>query len=570
MKHFLRLFLCLALPAWAADPAQPEAASGFASRPVASAAHAMAATANGHATDAALAILREGGNAMDAAIAAQWVLNLVEPQSAGLGGGGFLLHYAAANGRIDAWDGRETAPAAASQALLQRADGSPASFAEVMASGRSVGTPGLLPLLAAAHRAHGRLPWPRLVAPAIALAEQGFPVSPRLRELLRGDPYLRRDAAARRLYYSAEGEPLAVGTTLRNPELATSLRRVAQAGERALHDGPLAEALVATVQAQGGRLSLQDLRDYQPQRRAALCGAYRAWRVCGMPPPSAGGVGVLQLLGLLERVPLQPPATRTVEGGHGFTQAGRLVYADRAQYIADPAFVSVPVELLLAPDYLARRARLIDPLRDAGPQPAGVLPGLTLGAADASLEVPATSHLSIVDAEGNAVALTASIESAFGSRIQVGGFLLNNQLTDFSLLAEREGRPVANRIAPGKRPMSSMAPTLVFAADGRLQLVLGASGGSRIINYVARTLSLLLDDGMAPEAALAVPHLGNRNGATELEARGDTHALREALEQRGHRVQQVDMTSGLHLIQRTADGWLGAADPRREGTARGY
>ncbi len=576
-----RFLLLLCVWAWAAtawaQPEQPEAASDFAPRPAVASAGFMVVTANVYATDAAAEILQLGGNALDAAIAAQWVLNLVEPQSSGIGGGGFMLHWDATRRLVSAWDGRETAPRAASAVpgdtashnFARRADGSLMKFSELLATGRAVGVPGLVAMLEAAHRRHGKLTWERLFRPAIRLAENGFAISPRLHLLLRDDLLLRRDAAARALYFQQNGEARPVGATLRNPELAATLRSIATGGAAALHGGEAADRIAATIAQRGGTLTAADMHDYRPRQRHAVCGPYRRWRICGMPPPSSGGIGVLQLLGLLDRSRLPVSGPASPDGAHLFAEAGRLAYADRARYLADPDFVSVPQRALLAPEYLDRRARLIDPRRSMGIAAPGVLPQRRSWIDDDAPELPATTHVSIVDRAGNAVALTSSIESAFGSRIQVDGFLLNNQLTDFSLTAERDGKLVPNRLEPGKRPLSSMAPTLVFDASGRLYAVLGSPGGGRIINYVARTLVALLDGGQDPAAAVSLPHVGNRNGTTEIELGRVPEALALELERRGHTVQRTDMTSGLHLIVRGGNGWVGAVDPRREGVARG-
>jgi gamma-glutamyltranspeptidase/glutathione hydrolase len=548
---------------------QPEGASGFTLRPSVAGRRHMAVTANPHATDAALEVLQLGGNALDAAIAAQWVLNVVEPQSSGMGGGTFLLHWDATARRIHAWDGRETAPRAIAPDFGRRSDGSTVPFFEILASGKAVGVPGLVATLEAAHRKHGKLKWERLLAPAIRLADNGFPISPRLYVLLRDDPVLRRESAAFALYYQTTGEPNATGSLLRNPELAAMFRRLASEGSTALHRGEVAEEISAAVRRRGGDLSPDELRDYRPREREAVCGRYRRWRVCGMPPPSSGGIAVLQILGILERSGLSPGGPERTDVAHRFAEAGRLAYADRARYLADPDFVLVPRRELLAPDYLQQRARLIDPHRAMGMALPGELASGHSQADGDSPELPATTHLSVVDRDGNAVALTSSIESVFGSRIQVAGFLLNNQLTDFSLAPGRDGKPVANRAEPGKRPMSSMSPTFVFDDTGRLHAVLGSPGGSRIINYVARSLLAVLDGGMDPAAVLNLGHVGNRNGATEVELGRVSPDLVSELERRGHTVQSLDMTSGLHLIVRRKNAWVGAADPRREGVARG-
>jgi gamma-glutamyltranspeptidase/glutathione hydrolase len=568
-----RFFVVLAISAGAATACaqteQPEAASDFVPRPAVRSAGFMAVTANVYATDAAVEILQLGGNALDAAIAAQWVLNLVEPQSSGMGGGGFMLHWDAVRRRVSAWDGRETAPRAASADFLQRADGSLAALSEVLATGNAVGVPGLVAMLEAAHRRHGKLKWERLFRPAIRLAENGFAISPRLYLLLRDDTLLRRDAAARALYFEESGEAKRPGEILRNPELAATLRDIATTGADALHRGAGADRITTAVGQRGGTLTAADMRAYQAKQRDAVCGLYRRWRICGMPPPSSGGIGVLQLLGLLERSGLPPGDPALPDAAHLFAEAGRLIYADRARYLADPDFVSVPQGALLEPGYLKLRAGLMDPGRSMGVAAPGDLPSRHSQADDDAPELPATTHVSIVDRAGNAVALTSSIESAFGSRIQVGGFLLNNQLTDFSFSAERDGKSVANRLEPGKRPLSSMAPTIVFDAGGRLYAVLGSPGGSRIINYVVRALVALLDGQQDPAASVSLPHVGNRNGVTEIERGRAPETLARELERRGHTVQRTDMTSGLHLIVRVGDGWMGAVDPRREGVARG-
>jgi len=556
-----------AVAAGAAGSAQPEAATG---RQVATEVYArrhLAVTANPHASEAARAMLRAGGSAVDAAIAAQMALNVVEPQSSGLGGGGFLLVYQAGTRRMAAFDGREVAPAGADPRMFLDEQGQPRPFREMVASGRSVGVPGILAMLALAHDEHGRLPWKRLFEPAITLAEEGFAVSPRLHDLLQADPDLRKDAGARALFYTPDGEALAVGARLRNPALAATLRRVAEQGPAAFYQGELARAMVAAVAAhpRPGSLSEADLVAYRPLKREALCGPYRSYRVCGFPPPSSGATTVLATLGILSRFDLAQLRPGSAFATHLFAEAGRMAYADRDRYLADPAYAEVPVAGLLTSGYLAARAaqiRLDASMVKAAPgQPRRWTARAT---AEAALERPATSHLSIVDRWGNAAALTTSIEDAFGSRILVEGFLLNNQLTDFSFRPEGVNAP-----APGKRPRSSMAPTLVFDRGGRLVAVLGSPGGSRIPNYVSQTLVGLLDWSMSPAEAVSQPHVGSRNGATELEAGTAAEATRPFLEALGHPVKVEDMTSGLSLIRRAPGGWIGAADPRREGAAAG-
>ncbi len=569
------LLLSLALPSFAQDQA-PEPPSGRqASRSAVDFSRHGVAAAHPLAAEAGLAILESGGNAVDAAIAVQFVLGLVEPQSSGLGGGGFALVHDARTGRSTSFDGRETAPAAARPERFLAADGRPMPFREAVLSGRSIGVPGLLPMLETMHRAHGRLPWARLAEPAIRLAEEGFPVSARLHALLKAERFLKDDPAARAYFYDAAGEPWPIGHRLKNPAYAATLRAVAEQGAKALSEGPIAKDLIAAVQrgaseAARGDLTLADLASYRVLERPVLCGPYRGWRICGMGPPSSGGLAVLQILAVLEPHSLDKLAPDSLEAVHLLAEAGRLAFADRNRYLADPDFVQVPVAGLLAPEYLSARARLIDRERSMRRAEPGTPVGAPAAApADEQQKLSGTTHLSIVDADGNAVAMTTSIEDVFGARRMVRGFLLNNQLTDFALGPIEEGRAVANRIEPGKRPRSSMAPTLAFAPDGRLAIVTGSPGGSAIIGYVVKNLIAMIDWGLDPQAAAELPHYGSRNGPTELERGSRLEALKPALEARGHPVAVLDFTSGVHSLRRTPRGWQGGADPRREGVVRG-
>ena len=555
-----------------AEAPLPEAATGRTTVQRQSGSEFMVVTANALASEAAAAAIRAGGSAVDAAIAAQMVLTLVEPQSSGIGGGAFMLHY---DGRtLRAFDGRETAPRAATPNLFLKADGSPMAFDQAVVGGRSVGAPGVLRLLEMTHRRFGRLPWADLFRPAILLAEEGFPVSPRLHDLLLGERLKMVDPAARAYFYRPDGSPWPVGHLLKNPQLAGVLRHIAESGVDAFYTGPLARDIVAKVRGHAtnpGLLDENDLSEYWAETREPVCVRHLGDRVCGFPPPSAGGIAVGQIVGIVGRkgianVPPQPSAKGPLPSAaaiHLFAEAGRLAFADRDAYVADPAFFKTPAGLL-DDSYLDTRARLIGE-RSLGVAKPGRLPGAPLAGGDATQERPATSHISIVDRQGQAVAMTTTIEGGFGARLMVHGFLLNNQLTDFSFVPSVDGRPAINRVEPGKRPRSSMAPTMVFAADGKLKAVLGSAGGPSIINHVARTLVGLLDWKLDVGEAVAMPNFGSRNGPTEIEAGFADRPLVEELQRRGHQVVETTVPSGLAAIVRTPGGWVGAADPRREG-----
>lgn len=577
IRHFLLVIIALfSVTAHSTDrPDAPEAATGLQQRQAVVARHAMVVAANPLAVAAGVDMLRRGGNAVDAAIAVQMVLALVEPQSSGIGGGAFLLYYRHGDKRVLAYDGRETAPAAATADMFLGADGLPVSFYHAVIGGKSVGVPGTLRMLELAHAQQGRLPWHTLFAPAIRLAEHGFIVSPRLHALVASDKYLSLQPAARAYFYHADGSPVAVGERLINPQLAAVLRQVAQRGAKALYTGKIARDIVATVHAHPtnlGRMSVADLAAYRAKVRVAVCGDYRAYRVCGMPPPSSGGVTLLQILGILQAydvAALQPESAAAV---HLVSEAERLAYADRSAYLADADFVRVPVAGLLDKAYLRQRAGLIDLHYGMGIAEPGTPPGVNAAdqGADNALELPSTSHISIVDRWGNAVAMTSSIEDAFGSRHMVDGFLLNNELTDFSFAPEQDGKLVANRVQPGKRPRSAMAPTLIFDRRYRLVGVIGSPGGSAIINYVAKTLIGVLDWHLDMQQAVALPNFGSRNGPVELEQGTALETLRPALQSMGHEVKIGEANSGLHGIMRVPAGWMSGVDPRREGMAAGY
>ncbi len=564
-------------------PQQPEAPSGFTAKPGWASSRFAVAAANPLATDAGYQVLKAGGSAIDAAIAVQMVLTLVEPQSSGIGGGAFLLHF---NGReVEAFDGRETAPAAADERLFLAADGKPLPFAEAVVGGRSVGVPGTLRMLEMAHRQYGRLPWAALFQPAIRLAEQGFRVSARLNTLAKGDAHLQKDPVAKAYFFQPNGEPVAVGSTLRNPELAAVLRRVANEGPGAFYTGEIAQAIVDKVQrhpGNPGKLALSDLAGYQPKKRAPICHDHRArakdYRVCGFPPPSSGAIAVGQILGILaqtnaDTLPLVD-GLPSADWLHLYTEAARLAFADRGLYLADPDFVQPPAGSwmsLLDPAYLRTRAALIGAQSMKTAQPG--TPGQRAARYAPSPEQVeyGTSHISIVDAQGNAIAMTTTIEDQFGARQMVRGFLLNNELTDFSFApADAQGRAIANRVQPGKRPRSSMAPTLVFdKATGQLVMSGGSPGGALIIHYTAKTLYGVLNWGLNAQQAIDLPNFGSNNGPTLLEQRRFPAGVVQALQSRAHEVREQDMTSGLQAIQRTPTGWFGGADPRREGVVMG-
>ena len=587
-------------------PAQPEGGSGYTAKPGWTTQKFAVAAANPLATDAGYQILKAGGSAIDAAIAVQMVLGLVEPQSSGIGGGAFML-YATGGGlkTVQAFDGRETAPAAVDDKLFMGADGKPLAFYDGVVGGRAVGTQGTVKMLEMAHKEHGKLPWAVLFEPAIKLADGGFKVSARLNTLLQSEVHLKKDPAAAAYFYQADGTPLTTGTVLTNPAYADVLRQIARKGSEALLTGPVATAIINKVQghpANPGKLAMTDLAGYQPLRRESLCTDYRAtgkdYRICGMPPPSSGAIAVAQILGILgntdaAKLPLAlgmggvPGSTGDAPSAdwlHLYTEAARLAFADRAQYLGDPAFVQPPGGSwmsLVEPAYLAERAKLIQP---AGPSMKTAKPGVPGPVKTAYAPMPdqpeyGTSHISIIDSQGNALAMTTTIEDAFGARLltdggtgKKGGFLLNNELTDFSYApTDAEGKPVANRVQPGKRPRSSMAPTLVFdKATGEIVMSGGSPGGALIIHYTAKTIYGMLNWGMNAQKAIDLPNFASLNGPSLLEEKRFSPGTVEALRARGAEVREMTMTSGLQAIQKLPKGgFFGGADPRREGLVMG-
>jgi gamma-glutamyltranspeptidase/glutathione hydrolase len=576
MSHRLRLvgvgaavFLCLAVSAFADEPVRAE--------------REMVVAANPHAAEAGLRILREGGSAVDAAIAVQLVLSLVEPQSSTIGGGAFMLHFDGSDdldgtGEVVVYSGRETAPAAAGPTMFRLDGGGQGGFARLNYGGLPVGVPGVMRLLELAHQDYGRLPWADLFAPAIELAETGFEISPRLYYLLDSAAQSPHGASFHSHYFDETGNARATGYRLVNEEYAATLRLLAAEGAGAMYEGALAQAIIDEIHDNPisvGLMTLDDLAAYRAEKLTALCTNYRTWRVCGPQLPSSGGIAVQQMLGMLERFDLPALAADRVASIHLVGEAGALAFADRDLYLADPEFVDVPVQGLLDPGYVRMRSALIDPAKALGDVAAGV-PALAEAARFAPSppnEMSSTSHFSIVDRHGDAVSMTTSVQGAFGSQLMVGGFVLNNQLTDFSFTPEIDGRPVANRAEGGKRPLSSMSPSMVFDENGRLTLLIGSPGGTRIIGFVAQAIVSVVDWDFDIQDAVAAPHFLSRGRALELEEDTDLAQYAEPLRALGHEVRVVNLNSGLHgiVIEYSDDGRVlyGGVDPRREGVALG-
>jgi gamma-glutamyltranspeptidase / glutathione hydrolase len=630
MRHLGTLAIAALLTACASAPShfaytpfqQPEGASGITAKPGWATQKFAVAAANPLATDAGYQVLKAGGSAVDAAIAVQMVLSLVEPQSSGIGGGAFLLHH---DGKTtEAFDGRETAPAGVDENLFMK-DGKPMAQYDAVVGGRSVGVPGTVRMLEMAHKQYGKLPWAQLFAPAIALAEGGFKVSPRLNTLVKAEKYLKDDPVAHTYFYKLDGEARDIGFNLRNQPFADVLKRIAAQGSKALHEGAIAQAIVDKVQkhpTNPGKLTMADMALYQAKKREPICTDYTAttgkdYRLCGFPPPSSGAIAVGQILGMLSQTParsmlpvssidlrlincITAPCPGDIPGAsviptadwlHYYFEASRLAFADRAQYVGDPDFVPAPGGnwgTMLAPAYLAERSKLIGTQSMKAGKPGNP------GGAPLAFGMPAeqpeygTSHISIIDGYGNALSMTTTIEDAFGARQMVnpnlngtttaqsaGGFLLNNELSDFNFAPnDADGKPTANRVQPGKRPRSSMSPTLVFdKATGQVVMSGGSPGGAVIIHYTAKTLYGVLNWGLNTQQAINLPNFGLTSPALGapvlLEEKRFPAATVQALQARGHEVREQNMTSGLQAIQRTPSGFFGGADPRREGVVMG-
>lgn len=529
----------------------------------------MVATANRYASEAASEIICKGGNAVDAAIAAQFVLNLVEPQSSGIGGGGFLLFYEAQSGKVYAYDGRETAPTAIQERDFFDKNGNLKPFTDIYTGGMSVGVPGLIRMLYLVHSQHGKLPWKDLFLPVITLARNGFPISPRLYALLSSNIRLKNDPAAFKLYFDPSTQEVKkVGTLFKNSDLADTFALIAEKGPDVFYKGEIGQAIVQAVDnswINPGVMRLEDLANYRAKEREPIAIDYRGYKIVGFPPPSSGGVTVLETMGLLENFDLTKHPFNSAETIHLIADASSLAFADRNVYLADPDQISVPTDQLLDKNYLRKRGKLIDPNRTFGQAKPGQVNESSQSPRTLFLEAPSTTHVSIIDAAGNSVSMTSSLEQAYGSGILVRGFFLNNQMTDFSFSTKEEGAEQVNRLKPGKRPRSSMSPQFVFdQTTGKLLYVIGSPGGARIISYVIKALVGMLDYKMNPQEAIAFPNFSSRNGPLELEKGTDLERLKPKLEAMGHEVVIEDLNSGLQGIQVTPDGYIGGGDPRRE------
>ncbi|MFT5852624.1 MAG: gamma-glutamyltranspeptidase/glutathione hydrolase [Colwellia sp.] len=548
---------------------EPEAATGYQAKKAVYGKEFMIAAANPYASYAGFTILEQGGSAVDAAIAVQLVLTLVEPQSSGIGGGTFMLHWDNKRKEMTTFDGRETAPSAATSELFLDKKSKPLKWVDAVVGGRSVGVPGVMATFKKAHDKYGKLPWATLFEQAITLAENGFVVSPRLEKLLsiNFNPGIYKLTEINE-YFFPNGKSLKTGDILVNKKLAKVYRSLAKDGIDVFYQGWIAKKIVNTVQNSTiapGLLSMEDMAAYQAKERSPVCGPYREFTLCGMAPPSSGGVAVIQILAQLQRFHLANYPVNSAQAIHLYTQSSRLAFADRNRYMADTDYVSVPVEGLLSPDYLAKRSALINPLKDMSTANAGLPEGKVAFVDGKTIERPSTSHLSIIDAQGNAISMTSSIENAFGSALMVEGFILNNQLTDFSFIPKKNEELLANRVEANKRPRSSMAPMMIFNKDKSLKLLVGSPGGSRIINYVSQTIIGVLDWQLNPQEAINLPKITNRNYVTTLERGTTAQALQPILEAKGHTVRIRDLNSGLHAIELTKSGLVGGADPRREG-----
>lgn len=528
--------------------------------------------ADPRAAEAGREILRQGGSASDAAIAMMLALTVVEPQSSGIGGGGFMIHNDGRTNAVETIDGRESAPSSASPRLFLGEDGKPMPFLQAVPGGRSVGVPGNIALAARASARWGKLRWSALFQPAIRLAENGYQVTPRLAGALSQVKGFWPDFPAAQAIYWQDGRPKQIGETVKNPALAALLRAVAAKGPKAFYSGKNAAAIIAAT----GRskrnptvVTSRDIAAYRAIDREAVCTTYRQYRLCGMGPPSSGATTVFQILGMLERFDLKALGKDNPQSWHLIAEAMMLGYADREKYLGDPGFVSVPVAGLLDKAYIASRSALISPDHSLAAYEAGTPPGAQPRTAAISSEVAGTTHFVAVDGNGDIASMTSTIEGPFGSQLVANGYFLNNELTDFTFAPEKDGAPVANRVEAGKRPLSSMSPTIVYGPDGKAVFAVGAAGGKTIIMQVAKTLIAHLDWGLSAQEAVAAPNIYFSGDAILVEPETPLAAMQSQLAGFGRTVVTARMSNKANAAERTATGWQGAADPRSEGVALG-
>ncbi|CAE6921415.1 Gamma-glutamyltranspeptidase [Vibrio sp. B1FLJ16] len=558
----------------ATDAIAPEQSTGSEHKQLVKTKNYMVTAANPIAAQAGTDVIEQGGNAIDAMVAVQLMLGLVEPQSSGIGGGAFLVYWDSDEQKLTTYDGRETAPLVATPQLFQDDKGQPLQFYDAVVGGRSVGTPGTVKLLWDTHQKYGKLKWKKIIEPVIQLAEQGFTISPRLASLVEGDSErLSRFPATKAYFFNPDGSAKAAGMILKNPQYAQTLSAIAEQGAAVFYQGDIARNIIDTVQNAPGNpgvLAQSDFDSYQIKQREPVCTAYQSYEVCGMGPPSSGALTIGQILTISEHYDLKGWGPESTKSWQVIADASRLAFADRGKYMADQDYVPMPTEGLLDTDYLKQRASLISIGKALQEVAAGNPPwshAMSLGMDD-SIELPSTSHFNIVDKQGNVVSMTTTIENAFGSRLMVGGFLLNNELTDFSFSTHQNGIPIANRLEPGKRPRSSMAPTIILKG-GKPYMAIGSPGGSRIIGYVAQTIIAHTQWDLDIQQAINQPRLLNRFGTLDIEQGTDATRLKSELEKTGFTTEVRDLNSGLHAIRITPEGLEGAADPRREGTAIG-
>ncbi|MCL9774875.1 gamma-glutamyltransferase [Vibrio sp. S4B1] len=557
----------------ATDAFAPEPTTHVENKSIVTATDWMVTAANPTASQAGADVLARGGNAIDAMVAIQLTLGLVEPQSSGIGGGSFLVYWDAKGNKLTTYDGRETAPLKATSNLFIGDDGKPMKFYDAVVGGRSVGTPGTVKLLWDTHQKYGKLSWASLIQPTVELAKNGFPVSARLASLIERDKeFLSRHSDTRQYLLDSNGNAKTQGTILKNPEYANTLSLIADKGADGFYQGAVAQSIIDAVSnAKGnpGLLSQQDLTNYSVVERAPICAPYKQYDICGMGPPSSGALTIGQILMTIEEFDLAKTGANNPVSWQILADASRLAFADRGMYMADSDFYDVPSDGLLNKEYIATRSGLITPNKALQTAPFGTPnPELANGSQDQSIELPSTTHFNVIDSEGNVVSMTSSVENVFGSRVMASGFLLNNELTDFSFLGEKDGKPIANRIEPGKRPRSSMSPTIMMRAD-KPYMAIGSPGGSRIIGYVAQSIVAHVDWGMDIQQAINQPKMINRFGEMDLESGTPLTQFSQPFEKMGYKVNTRDLNSGLHAIRVTENGLEGAADPRREGIAIG-